>query len=188
MNQIRSYFEQFVQLSDAEWQTFSSKLIQQRVPKKTVLLDADQIENYLSFVEQGIIRFFIPHEVKEVTFSFSFANEFFSAYDSFVTQTPATYRVETLTATTLWRMSYSNLQVIYQTTTAGNLIGRLAAEGLFIKKTSRELSLLSQTAEQRYLGLFTQQRHLLQLIPLKYLASYIGITPQALSRIRARIC
>ena len=56
-----------------------------------------------------------------------------------------------------------------------------------MKKTKRELSLLTKTAEDRYLDLFKEEPRLLQQISLKYIASYIGITPQALSRIRKRI-
>lgn len=58
---------------------------------------------------------------------------------------------------------------------------------LFLIKTNRELSLLTKSAEERYLDLFRFSPHLIQEIPLKYLSSFIGITPQALSRIRRRI-
>lgn len=187
MEQIRRYFEQITQLSDVDWEIFSSKLIREEFPKKALLLEVGQTEKYLSFIEKGIVRFYIPKEENDLTFSFIFDNEFISAYDSFLTQLPATYRVETLTDTVLWRLTYTDLQDIYVQTKAGNIIGRHAGEGLFLEKSKRELSLLNETAEQRYLKLFTDQPHLIQKLPLKYLASYIGITPQALSRIRKRI-
>lgn len=95
--------------------------------------------------------------------------------------------METLTKTTLWQLTYDDLQAIYDETEIGNAIGRQASEDLFLKKSKRELSLLNETAEQRYLNLFTEQPKLIEKIPLKYIASYIGITPQALSRIRKRI-
>ena len=79
------------------------------------------------------------------------------------------------------------MYLIYNETKVGNILGRKSAEDLFLKKSNRELSFLTQTAEQRYLNLFTEQPLLLKHIPLKYIASYIGITPQALSRIRKRI-
>lgn len=79
------------------------------------------------------------------------------------------------------------MQEIYKETQIGNTIGRQASEELFLKKSQRELSLLNETAEQRYLKLFSEQPELIKEIPLKYIASYIGITPQALSRIRKRI-
>jgi CRP-like cAMP-binding protein len=187
MEQIRQYFEQSIKLTDQDWETFSSKLTKIEVPKRQLLLKAGQIENYLSFVEKGIIRLYIPKDDRDLTFAFGFHNGFVSAYDSFITRQPSVYNVETLTKTTLWRLQYKDLQAIYSETAIGNNIGRQASEDLFLKKSKRELSLLNDTAEQRYLKLFSEQPKLIQQIPMKYIASYIGITPQALSRIRKRI-
>lgn len=189
MEQIRQYFETVIKLklTDKDWQVFSSKITRQEFPKNYILLKTGQTENYLSFVEAGIIRYFIPKMDNDLTLAFVFANSFASAYDSFLTQTPSLYQADTLTKTTLWRLSYNDLQTIYSETEIGNKIGRFASEDLFLKKLRRELSLLNETAEQRYLKLFTEQPQLIKEIPLKYIASYIGITPQALSRIRKRI-
>ena len=118
---------------------------------------------------------------------FVFKGQFMSAYDSFLTQSPSTYQTETLTETTLWRLSFNDLQDIYKRTEIGHIIGRVTAENLFLMKSQREQSLLNDTAEKRYLNLFTERPQLIKEIPLKYLASYIGVTPQALSRIRKRI-
>ena len=87
----------------------------------------------------------------------------------------------------LWRITFDDLQDIYKTTDCGQIIGRKTAENLFLIKVKREQSLLNESAEERYLKLFTEQPHLIKEIPLKFLASYIGITPQALNRIRKRI-
>jgi len=189
MEQIRQHFEHAIQrkISDQEWALFVSKLSRQEFPKNHIVLKKGQVEDSLSFVETGIIRYYIPKIENDLTFAFVFDNSFMSAYDSFLTRKPSTYHIETLTKTILWRIAYNDLQTIYSETEVGNSIGRHASEDLFIKKSKRELSLLNETAEQRYLNLFTQQPHLIQHIPLKYIASYIGITPQALSRIRKRI-
>jgi len=189
MEQIRQHFEHTIQrkISDHEWTYFVSKLSRKEFPKKHILLKTGEIENYLSFVETGIVRYYIPKIENDLTFTFVFDNNFISGYDSFLTKEPSTYHIETLTKTTLWRLTHNDLQAIYHETEIGNLIGRKASEDLFLKKTKRELSLLNETAEQRYRNLFTEQPHLLQQIPLKYIASYIGVTPQALSRIRRRI-
>ena len=187
MEQIRKYFEQTFTLTDQDWVTFSSKLTRIEVSKRQLLLKAGQTENYLSFVEKGIIRSYISKDDRNLTFAFGFDNGFMSAYDSFLTRQPSIYNVETLTQTILWRLSYDDLQTIYKDTEIGNNIGRQASENLFLKKSKRELSLLNDTAEERYLKLFSEQPKLIQQIPLKYIASYIGITPQALSRIRKRI-
>jgi CRP-like cAMP-binding protein len=189
MEQIRQYFEHAIQqrISDKEWSIFVSKLSRQEFPKKHILLKTGQIESYLSFVETGIVRCYIQKLENDLTFTFAFDNNFISGYDSFLTRKPSTYHIETLTKTILWRIKYTDLQVIYNETEIGNLIGRQASEDLFLKKSKRELSLLNESAEQRYRNLFVEQPHLIQRIPLKYIASYIGVTPQALSRIRKRI-
>lgn len=187
MEQIRIYLEKISKQSDKDWQIFSSRLTRKEFPKKTSILRTGKTENYLSFVEKGIVRFFIPKEENDLTFSFVFANNFVSAYDSFLSQSASTYDVEALTDCILWRLTYNDLQQIYRETEVGNFIGRQASEDLFLKKSKRELSLLNETAEERYLNLFTEQPELIKQIPLKYIASYIGITPQALSRIRNRI-
>jgi len=187
LEQIRNYFEANVEMSDKDWGVFSSKLSRQGFPKKAKLLKTGETENYLSFVEKGSIRLYIEKEENDLTFGFAFPNGFVSAYDSFLTQSPAAYTVEILTETVLWRLTYDDLQVIYKETQIGQYIGRKASEDLFLKKSKRELSLLNDTAEERYLNLFSERPELIRNIPLKYIASYIGVTPQALSRIRKRI-
>ena len=187
MNEIKKYFERIVPMSDADWKIFSSKLTRRAFPKKSIILAQGKIENYLSFIEKGMIRMCIPKEWDGLTFSFEFEGNFFSAYSSFLTQQPSEYQIEAITDTILWSISHADLQEIYSNTTIGNTLGRYASEGLYMKKTKRELSLLTKTAEDRYLDLFKEEPRLLKEIPLKYIASYIGITPQALSRIRNRI-
>lgn len=187
MDEIRNIFEENTKLSDEDWAYFSSKLKRLEVPKKTAILKAGNVENHLSFVQSGIIRYYIPNLAADLTFAFVFENSFSCAYDSFLCQSPSTYTVETISDSILWQVTYQDLEDIYKNTTAGNTIGRKASEALFLKKAKRELSLLNETAEERYLKLFTERPELIRQIPLQYIASYIGITPQALSRIRKRI-
>jgi len=186
---IREYIEQIAHISDKDWENFSARLLKRDYKKKTVFLAVGEIEKYISFVQKGVIRFYIPKEFKEqeVTFGFCFKNQFVSAYDSFLTQQPSLYELETLADTTLYSISHQDLQEVYKTTEIGNLIGRLTAERLFYIKSKREQSLLNETPEQRYLNLFKERPELINVIPLKYVSSYIGVTPQALSRIRKRI-
>ncbi|NDV14620.1 cyclic nucleotide-binding domain-containing protein [Muricauda sp. TY007] len=187
MEQIRHYFESEYGISSNDWKVFSSKLSRHVFPKKSKLVEAGKVENHLSFIEKGIVRLYIPNGDGELTFGFVFKGAFVSAYDSFLTQKPSEYVVETITDTVLWRLDHKELQEVYASSKIGNLIGRRASEELFLKKSKRELSLLRDSAEQRYLNLFDERPELIREIPLKYIASYIGVTPQALSRIRKRI-
>ncbi|MCL6220705.1 Crp/Fnr family transcriptional regulator [Zunongwangia pacifica] len=187
MDQIRKFIDHISPMNDSDWNFFSSKLKEVPFDKNTTVLKIGKIEQHLSFIAKGIVRLYIPKEEADVTFGFLFENEFLTAYDSFLTQTPSEYQIETLTETILWQISYKDLQEVYKNTSIGNLIGRKMAENMYLRKSKRELSLLSQTAEERYLSLFSDRPKLLKQIPLKYIASYIGVTPQALSRIRKRI-
>ncbi len=187
METLKRFIDNMIPTNKPGWDFFSSKFSEQTYKKKTVLLKTGETENYLSFIKKGVVRLYIPKEENDVTFKFIFENEFATAYDSFLTQKPSAYQIETLSETTLFRISYQDLQEVYEKTENGNIIGRKIAEALFIKKAQREISLLNQTAEERYWDLFSNNSRLLKEIPLKYIASYIGITPQALSRIRRRI-
>lgn len=189
MDNIRKYFEKFIDLEDHIWKLFVERLEPVTLSKNEVILAKGQVENYVSIIETGAIRFLIPNEESDLdtTFGFGFNGHFFSAYDSFIRKTPAEYQLETLVDTKIWRISHHDLNELFDQTSEGNSIGRQIAEQFFIGKQKRELSLLTQSAEERYNNLFTHQPQLIKEIPLKYIASYIGITPQALSRIRARI-
>ncbi|MDN3667256.1 Crp/Fnr family transcriptional regulator [Algibacter miyuki] len=189
MEQIKAYLDQIAEISETDWAFFTSKLQRRVIPKKSVFLKVNEIENYISFIESGVVRLYIPKEnpEKEITFGFSFEDEFVSAYDSFLTQKPSAYQLQALTETTVLSISYDDLQAVYKTTQIGNLIGRLTAERLFLLKSKREQHLLNLTAEERYTKLFKERPELFKEVPLKYISSYIGITAQALSRIRKRI-
>lgn len=189
MHKFKEYIETMADITDKDWLIFSAHLKKRVLPKKNTFLSSGQIEQHVSFVEKGEVRLFIPKDnpEKEITFGFCFQGEFVSAYDSFLTQTPSLYQLETLSDTILWSISYEDLQEVYQTTVIGNTIGRIVAEKLFLLKSRREQALLNETPEQLYRNLFNERPFLFQQIPLKYIASYIGVTPQALSRIRKRI-
>jgi len=157
--------------------------------KKTMILKEGTVEDYLYFIDKGIIRFFVnkihPTEPsKEITFSFIAENMFCSAYDSFITRNPCAYNVETVQETVVYRIHFNDLEKLYQRSKVGNYLGRISAENLYVRKTQREISLLMHTAEERYLNLAKAYPNFIREIPLKHIASYIGITPQALSRIR----
>ena len=189
MQQLKLYLDKITSISSSDWNFFISKLQRRIITKKSVFIKVNQIENHISFIESGIVRLFIPRDnpEKEITFGFSFKNQFVSAYDSFLTQSPSNYQLQALTETALLSISYKDLQSVYKSTQIGNLIGRLTAEDLFLIKSKREQNLLNLNAEQRYLQLFKERPELLKSVPLKYISSYIGVTAQALSRIRKRL-
>ncbi len=187
MENLLNHIQKFVDLRESELELFRSKLYQIKFEKKEQLISVGKVEGYLYFIDNGIVRFYIPNEDRDTTFAFGFKNQFVSAYDSFLTRSPAKYQIESLTAIHAWRLSYQDLQDLYDKIENGERLGRLIAELLLLKKLEREVSLLKYNAEQRYFNLYSEQPKLIEHIPLKYIASYIGVQPESLSRIRAKI-
>ncbi|MFB6343514.1 Crp/Fnr family transcriptional regulator [Saccharicrinis sp. FJH2] len=187
MGYLREYYEKIIKLKEAEWEFIAAHFSRKVFDKNEIITQQGETEKFLSFIESGIVRFYIPDDETDLTFNFSFNREFTCAYDSFLTQTPSEYELQALTETIVWQISYADLQKVYTQTKAGNYLGRFASERLFLEKSKRELSLLKYNAKERYLRLFSERPDILKFIPMKYIASYIGITPQGLSRIRRQI-
>lgn len=179
LDKIRNYFsEQLGNFNDEDWAFVVSKFVHEKYPKKHILLRRGQKERFVSFLESGIVRYFIPKENNEITFEITFAGDFIGAYDSFISQTPSRYIVESITPISLWRLAYDDVQEIYSRTQPGDRFGRLACEKLFLEKFKRELSFLEDSAEEQYLKLLHTQPEMIKYIPQHLIASYIGVTPR----------
>ena len=178
-----------IRLTDEE-QLFLCKHFERvELDKNDYLIRKGEVENYIYFIESGIFRYWVSgmDSDKEVTCGFSFSCEFANAYSSLNNKELSVFNVQALCKSVIWRLSKRNLSYLYKTSLNINKIMRVTLEYAFARKTVRELSLLRYTPEERYVKLLEGDKMLLQNIPLKYIASYIGITPQALSCIRKRI-
>lgn len=187
MRENKSKAYPFLEIDDEDWNYFADKFEYIEYPKGTILLKEGEVENYLTFLEEGIIRTYMMANDKERTLRFTFSDTFVSGYTSFILRKPCRTNIETLTHCKCWRISYDDLQDCYIKTPGGNRMGRISAEFLYILSSSREISLLTKSPEEHYIELMNTNPEWFKQIPLKHVASYLGITPQALSRIRARI-
>ncbi len=187
MQYMKELFEYRMKVSKHEWEIFANKFKEIKFPARAVVSHKDVVENYLYFIKQGILRHYIPGEKSEKTFDYSYANEFTGAYDSFISRTPAYYQIETVMPSTLVRIAYDDLQRVYADVPLGNALGKMITEGLYAKKAKWEKSLLMDTPQQRYVKLTQEHGMLIENASMKNLASYIGVTPSALSRIVKRI-
>lgn len=172
---------------DKSFSRFLSLFVPHSFSRGELLLAEGQTERYLSVVRKGILRTFFRRGDREFTTDFVFPGQFAAAYDSFITRQPSFLGIEALTEGAADRVSYDKLQALYAEDPDSHVVARKAAEQLYIQKALRERSLLADTPEERYRQLLEAQPEYVQLIPLKHLASYLGIAPETLSRIRARI-
>ena len=176
-----------IPISEESWKIYSERNVRIEYKKGEQILREGEVENYLSFVEDGTARLFFVKQNRELTTRFVFKHQYLTSYDSFLQRSPSRCTVEALTDLVVWQIHYDDLQEVYTKSSQGNLIGRVTVEQIYLAKSAKEFSYLSESAEERYLKLMKEQPDLFQLIPLKHIATYLGITPQALSRIRRRI-
>jgi CRP-like cAMP-binding protein len=113
-----------------------------------------------------------------------YEKDFFGDYMSFLNQQQTPLEVITFEPSEIFRIPRSNFEKLSFNTDFGNKICRFAAEGLFIHKQEQQINLLTKTAVERYSELVAKQPDVVLRTPQKYIASYLGITPQSLSRIR----
>lgn len=187
MHPFRAFLENYMPLQKSDWQQLEKVLERKELPARKFLLKEGETEDFVYFLESGIVRFFYDRDGDDKTFSFIFENDIVCAYDSFLTREPSQYFCETLAPSVLYGISYDNLQKLYREVPSANFFGRVLSEKIFLIKAAREQSLMKETAEEYYRKILREKKHLLKYIPLRHIASFIGITPQALSRIRKRI-
>ena len=187
MDNLKNILKEKVEISENDWKFIESKLQIATLKKKDFLTETNAIEQKIYFILEGVFRIYIELPEKDVTSDFGFPNKFISSYSSFLTQTQSVACIQSLTKSKVIFITREDLDEIYKNTSCGESIGRVFAEEFFMYKSKRELSFMKDSPTERYLNLFKEQQNLIQEIPQKYLASYIGITPQALSRIRAKI-
>ncbi|RAJ94353.1 CRP-like cAMP-binding protein [Larkinella arboricola] len=186
-DQLRAYMNRTIGPKSDRWESFSSAFEYVTYPKKSFLIRAGELENYLYFIVEGGTSSFFAKEGREMCLDLWFADHFVSSYVSFLTRQPSQIFIQALFPTKALRIHYDVLQAFYRQDEESNKVGRLFAEGLYISRTQREIRFLSQTAEERYLDLLQRQPELIQQLPVKTIASYLGIHPESLSRIRKQL-
>lgn len=139
------------------------------------------------FLVDGVTRIFQLKNDMEYTLRFNFPITPFNSYASFITQTPSLINVEALTDVKVFRMSYRDMQGLYEISKMAERVGRRMIELLYVQREIKELQMHSKTAEDYYFELIDDNDSLVQRIPQKHLASYLGITPESLSRIKRSV-
>ena len=185
--QIRGFLSSIVPFSDNDWVLFNERLTYKEFEKNELLLRAGEVENFMYFLVNGVTRIFQNKNDIEYTLRFNFPITPFNSYASFITQTPSIINVEAITDVKVLRLSYNDMQSLYDESKMAERLGRRLIELLYVQREIKELQMHSKTAEDYYCELLEANDSLVQHIPQKHLASYLGITPESLSRIRKKI-
>ncbi|HVI43592.1 MAG TPA: Crp/Fnr family transcriptional regulator [Chitinophaga sp.] len=170
-------------LPQAEWEAFAACWLPVKYKRKTIITTAGETERYLYFVLDGVQRVFCLDGDKESTMLFTYTGSFSGIMDSFQLQRPSPWYLETLTASRLLRLSYTDFDQLIGRYPLIERMVRLGTVAALSGLLERHRELLSFSAEQKFRVLLTRSPHVLQLIPQKYLASYLGIDPATFSKL-----
>lgn len=177
----------YIPLSDTEISVVESLFVQERYKKNEILLQEGTICLKLFFIAEGIVRFSQSKDGEERTFVFRDEGAFCNDLESFLHKTPSKQSMTAIGPATVFSITYDNLQIFYDKLQYGDRFGRLAIEQVFVMVVNHLTTFYSETPKQRYIRFAQQHKHLMQRIPQYYIASYVGVTPQALCRIKKKL-
>jgi hypothetical protein len=171
-------------LTDDEWNDFASGFKPYEAKRKTVLTTVGQTEDHLYFVTAGVQRaFYVTDTDKEATLVFTYPFSFSGVADSLLLQTPSKYYFETLTQSSFIRTHYSNVEILMKKYHNFETLIRKAVSFSLSGVLERQIELQCFSAEEKFRTLFKRSPHLLNMIPHKYLSSYLGIDPTNFSKL-----
>lgn len=185
---MKSVFQSIQVLPQNELDLLDDLVTFRKLKKGALLLTENQVCNEIYFIKKGILRsYFFNHQGDEITNCFAFENEFMASFSSFITQNNAEENLQVLADTELQVLSRESLEKLYQLGIHWQEIGRKLTEMEYVTLQKRMISFQKLSGTQRYEELYQNHQKYLQLIPLQYLASYLGVTPRHLSRIRKAV-
>jgi CRP-like cAMP-binding protein len=186
LDEFRRFIEKYTTLSDKDWNDISVCFAQRTLQKNELLLQEGKICRHLYFIESGLLRYFILKDGSEITKFFTGAPYCFTSQVSFTAETPAKESIQALEPSIIWQANLKQVSQLMEQKSWNTFIRKLIQEvQYYTEKILQEIH--TETAETRYRKMLNSNSQFLQRIPLQHLASYLGIAPQSLSRIRKKI-
>jgi CRP-like cAMP-binding protein len=171
---------------NTEWSKFAHLFKRQEIPPKTILLKEGEISKYAFYIEKGCLRSYLYNNGKDITFQFFFEGKGVSSIESFMTDQPSLFSIESIESCVIHAISKKDFRAILDASPIikqqieHHILQRL----IFYQKLF--LSRIRDNPEKRYHELLENNPEILQRVPQHYIASFLGITPVSLSRIRNR--
>lgn len=187
MEELKLYLEPLIVLNERSWAAFSRLFSEAKIKKGDYFACEGRVENQVGFLKKGVIRaFFRNREGVEYNKTFFTPKEFFAPYASLVTRQPNLINIQALTDCEILVADYPSVCALYEEYRQIESLSRILAENFFVAKEKREIELVLLQADERYRIFREEHPGLESLIPQYHIASYLGITPTQLSRIRTK--
>jgi CRP-like cAMP-binding protein len=184
--ELKAFITKYVTLSDVELETIAHKFKSKIVKKKNFLLRQGETCKDLVIVQKGCLRLYYLKDDIEVSVWFAFQHSSAIEIYSFISENPSDYFLQAIEDSEVLYLSKIELKKLYQYQPKMQEMMRKFWEDVILNLINRFTALQKDSAEKRYLDLL-QKPDFLETIPQKYLASFIGVTPTSLSRIRKQI-
>ncbi|GAB5521941.1 MAG: Crp/Fnr family transcriptional regulator [Rhodothermales bacterium] len=184
---LREAVQRYVSMAPEVFARLESVAERRQLERGEHLLREGHVAQHLYFVEQGMLRYYYLVDGQEHTGQFFFPGIFVSDIASFTRQQPALQNIDALEASTIVLLPRLALLKLYDAEPTIERFGRRLVEEALAYSQLRTASFMRETAEERYRALVRQRPRVMERVPLYMVASYLGITPEALSRIRRRV-
>jgi len=188
MNELQQILVDLIGITESEWLSFSAQLKRKTIKAKTAVVKEGAIAANLYFIETGLLRTYHLLDGREINTYFACDKQFISSFSSFITQTASQETLEAIEDTVIWELSYTSLNALYNNTSKFEKLGRILAEKNYLCVMDRTLAMQTKTAKQKYIDfLQTNDKKIIQRVPQHMIASFLGIAPESLSRVRKEI-
>jgi CRP-like cAMP-binding protein len=175
-----------IKKDNKNWETFQDSFVEREIASKTILLREGEISKHAHFIKMGCLRQWFNKDGKDITFQFFFEGQAVASIDSFIGKQPSLYNLESIEPSTIISISkvtFDKLNEIYPDFKIGF---QEILYQRFRNYAQLFLSCIKDTPRERYDELIKNHPELIKRVPQHYIASYLGITPISLSRIRNR--
>jgi CRP-like cAMP-binding protein len=186
MKELSDFIKSKIAIGEMDLENILSNFKTKQVKKGQLILKRGQIAYQYFYIKSGALRFFFGEFDEQLTAWVVFRNEFFTEISSLNPQIPTRFNIEAIEETELIYIDKPEMEKLYKQFPAWQEFGRITWEAMAVRMIDQIISFQTLSAEERYLE-FMAKSELIKRIPVKQIASYLGITPNALSRIRKNI-
>lgn len=184
-NELPILFSERLKLGTAYADKFMELMSTKIIKKNSFLISEGTVCNFLGIINSGSLRSFVQNDQQEFNNDFYFENDFVSAYNSFLTRRPNVCNIQALTDAEVYLLSYDQLNNLLNEDAEWIKLGKYVSDVFYIKKCERETSLLKNSAAERLDLLLNNFPGIEQRVSQYHIASYLGIKPETLSRIKS---
>lgn len=186
LDTFRQFMEKYTALPAGEWMQIANCFEKRMIEKDELLLEQGKVCRHLYFLESGLLRFFTFKDGNDVTKFFTDAPYCFTSQASFNAEKPATENIQAIEKSVAWQIPLKQTNDLLALKSWADFARQITREVQFFTEEILE-ELQTETAEFRYEKMLRDSPALVRRVPLKHLASYLGIAPQSLSRIRKKM-